>query len=39
VQLDITDPASVDAAIHAAVARFGRIDVLVNSERQVYFYM
>jgi NAD(P)-dependent dehydrogenase (short-subunit alcohol dehydrogenase family) len=31
VKLDITDPASVQAAVQAAVARFGRIDVLVNN--------
>ena len=36
VQLDITDPASVDAAITAAVARFGRIDVLVNNAGNFY---
>ena len=29
--LDITDPASVSAAVEAAVERFGRIDVLVNN--------
>jgi NAD(P)-dependent dehydrogenase (short-subunit alcohol dehydrogenase family) len=31
VKLDITDPASAQAAVHAAVERFGRIDVLVNN--------
>jgi NAD(P)-dependent dehydrogenase (short-subunit alcohol dehydrogenase family) len=31
VTLDITDPASAQAAVHAAVERFGRIDVLVNN--------
>ena len=36
VQLDITDPASVDAAINAAVDRFGRIDVLVNNAGNFY---
>lgn len=29
--LDVTDPASVNAAVQAAQARFGRIDVLVNN--------
>jgi NAD(P)-dependent dehydrogenase (short-subunit alcohol dehydrogenase family) len=36
VQLDITDPASVGAAVEAAVARFGRIDVLVNNAGNFY---
>ncbi len=31
VTQDITDPASVQAAVQAAVERFGRIDVLVNN--------
>ena len=31
VALDITDTSSVDAAVHAAIDRFGRIDVLVNN--------
>ncbi|MFF1632273.1 SDR family NAD(P)-dependent oxidoreductase [Leifsonia sp. NPDC058248] len=31
VSLDITDTASVDAAVRAATDRFGRIDVLVNN--------
>jgi NAD(P)-dependent dehydrogenase (short-subunit alcohol dehydrogenase family) len=31
VKLDITDPASVQDAVRAAVERFGRIDVLVNN--------
>jgi len=29
--LDTTDPASIDAAVGAAIDRFGRIDVLVNN--------
>ncbi|KAK0636695.1 short-chain dehydrogenase, partial [Bombardia bombarda] len=29
--LDVTSPASIDAAIGAAVARFGRLDVVVNN--------
>lgn len=31
VALDITDPDAASAAVEAAVARFGRIDVLVNN--------
>lgn len=29
--LDVTDQASIDAAVSAAVTRFGRVDVLVNN--------
>lgn len=36
VQLDVTDPADAAAAIHAAVDRFGRIDVLVNNAGNFY---
>ncbi len=31
VALDVTDPAAAQAAVAAAVARFGRLDVLVNN--------
>jgi NAD(P)-dependent dehydrogenase (short-subunit alcohol dehydrogenase family) len=31
VALDVTDPASAEAAVGAALERFGRIDVLVNN--------
>jgi NAD(P)-dependent dehydrogenase (short-subunit alcohol dehydrogenase family) len=31
VHLDVTDPAAAQAAVHAALAKFGRIDVLVNN--------
>jgi NAD(P)-dependent dehydrogenase (short-subunit alcohol dehydrogenase family) len=31
VKLDVTSPADADAAVKAAVERFGRIDVLVNN--------
>lgn len=31
VAMDVTDQTSIDAAIEAAVARFGKIDILVNN--------
>jgi len=34
--LDITDAAAVEAAVHGAVERFGRIDVLVNNAGNFY---
>ncbi len=34
--LDITDPASVQAGVDAAVERFGRIDVLINNAGNFY---
>jgi NAD(P)-dependent dehydrogenase (short-subunit alcohol dehydrogenase family) len=36
VKLDITSPADAEAAVQAAVARFGRIDVLVNNAANFY---
>ena len=37
LKLDVTVPAQVDAAVAAAVERFGRIDVLVNNAGLGYF--
>ena len=36
VKLDVTDPADAEAAVKAAVGRFGRIDVLVNNAANFY---
>jgi NAD(P)-dependent dehydrogenase (short-subunit alcohol dehydrogenase family) len=36
VKLDITSPADAQAAVQAALARFGRIDVLVNNAANFY---
>src|SRR5213083_2357692 len=36
VKLDITSPAQAEAAVQAAVERFGRIDVLVNNAGNFY---
>jgi NAD(P)-dependent dehydrogenase (short-subunit alcohol dehydrogenase family) len=36
VKLDITEPADAEAAVRAAVERFGRIDVLVNNAGNFY---
>jgi NAD(P)-dependent dehydrogenase (short-subunit alcohol dehydrogenase family) len=36
VKLDVTDPASAQAAVQAAVDRFGRIDVLINNAGNFY---
>lgn len=34
--LDLTDPATIDAAVQTALKRFGRIDILVNSAANFY---
>jgi len=36
VTLDVTKPADAEAAVRAAIERFGRIDVLVNSAASFY---
>jgi len=36
VKLDVTDPADAEAAVKAAVDRFGSIDVLVNNAGNFY---
>ena len=36
VKLDVTDPADAEAAVRAAVDRFGSIDVLVNNAGNFY---
>src|SRR5688500_267244 len=36
VKLDVTSPADAQAAVQAAVERFGRIDVLVNNAANFY---
>ena len=36
VKLDVTRPADADAAVKAAVDRFGRIDVLINNAASFY---
>jgi NAD(P)-dependent dehydrogenase (short-subunit alcohol dehydrogenase family) len=36
VQLDVTSPEEAEAAVKAAVDRFGRIDVLINNAANFY---
>src|SRR6202162_5159303 len=37
LELDVTDPVEVDAAVQSAAKHFGRIDVLVNNAGIGYF--
>src|SRR4028119_2396997 len=36
VKLDVTDPVEIEAAVNAAVDKFGTIDVLVNNAANFY---
>src|SRR4028119_2054623 len=36
VKLDVTDPVEIEAAVNAAVDKFGKIDVLVNNAANFY---
>jgi len=38
VKCDVTDEASVNAMVETAVAKFGRVDVLVNNAGVAFFY-
>ena len=36
-EVDVTDPAAVDAAVGAVLARYGHIDILVNADGIINF--
>lgn len=37
VQLDLRDPASIEACVQAVIAKFGRIDILINNASALWW--